>query len=92
MRYQSKSATLAIVAILAFGGFQLAKAQSRARSHQGWQYLISDRQDLARSGDLLSGMDKMGRDGWELVTVIPNVDDQRRGPEFVFKRQLSQGL
>jgi len=40
--------------------------------------------ELFRGGDLLTAMDRLGGDGWELVTFTPEWND--RAASYVFKR------
>jgi hypothetical protein len=48
-------------------------------------------EEKLRLGDLEDSLEKHGEDGWELVTMVPNVNIQRGkdGDLLIFKRSKS---
>ena len=47
--------------------------------------------ELAQDKKYLAWLEQMGRDGWELVSASPNVEDgTTRGMTLIFKRPLKQ--
>jgi type II secretory pathway component GspD/PulD (secretin) len=77
---------LCITAALAQGACGQEKAQARTE----WEYLILTKEDVVKRGkDLAGGLNALGKEGWEMVTVTPwpqNVKMARVGADYYFKR------
>jgi hypothetical protein len=56
-------------------------------AHPQWEYLVKSRPDIEKTGEgsLPAGLNKLGEEGWELVSAEP-AQATGRSQEYIFKR------
>lgn len=86
-----KSKSLILVAVLVGGlattGLLAADRATESTSAPGWQHLAMETGRSTSDPTLAGKINKLGRDGWELVTVVPlNEDGTTRNLIYYFKR------
>jgi hypothetical protein len=90
-----KALALCAVGVAAAAPFSVAQAQEPAPTGlPKWEYRILTREQVAELGknDIAAGLNRLGDDGWQLVTIEPAVSAEKDGKapghsaQFYFQR------